>query len=162
MASRNEKGFYKRLQSFSATDKWKALQSPVKRTPPRTDVNEVEYILGKRRRKVGQFPFMFSFTVKLNHSLFTVQLKDKRTLRIRVPYASNTRLRMLSYAYVLPLLFIAIPLLKYVALSCTTKETVLSKSDSPQAGNSHIKYENVNDDYDPTYLEPYFDKLEMT
>ena len=50
MASRHEEGFYKRLQSFFTTDKWKALQSPVKRRPPRTDVYEVGYILGKRKR----------------------------------------------------------------------------------------------------------------
>ena len=55
---------------------------------------------------------------------YTIQFRSKISkLRIRIPYASNMRVRMLSYVYVLPLLFIAIPLL-YVALSCTTKETV--------------------------------------
>ena len=65
-------------------------------------------------------------------------------------YAYHTQvihMRMLSYAYVLPLLFIAIPLL-YVALSCTQHEIrVIWKCEWWQ-------------DYRSTCLEPRFGKLE--
>ena len=63
-------------------------------------------------------------TAMLIHLPANIQYRSKISEhRIRVPYASYMRMRMLSYAYVLPLSFIAIPLL-YVALYCTTKETV--------------------------------------
>ena len=76
---------------------------------------------------------------------YTCSLKISE-LRTRVPYASIMRVCVCchmhmnkgTYASVLPLLFITIPLL-YVALCCTTRETVLSKSDSPQA---HFKKKN--------------------
>ena len=66
------------------------------------------------------------------HSSRKVQCRSKISeLRIRVPYESDTCMRMLSYAYayVLPLLFIAIPLL-YVALSCTTNGKVKATAHS--------------------------------
>ena len=75
MASRHEEGFYRRLQSFSTADEWKALQSPVKRTSKKADVYEVEYILGKRKRKVRQFSFYVFVYSKLNYHTYILASK---------------------------------------------------------------------------------------
>ena len=47
------------------------MQSPVKRTSARTDVYEAKYILGKRKRKVRQFPFyVFRLSCNTHRTLF--------------------------------------------------------------------------------------------
>ena len=68
MASRYERGFYKRLQGFSTADEWKALCPMIKRKS-KANVYEVEYILGERKGKVSEFQYSVFHLRKFNYIL---------------------------------------------------------------------------------------------
>ena len=54
--TRREEGFYGRLHRFSTADEWNVLRPrPVDRKR-KSEVFEVESILGERKRKVREFP----------------------------------------------------------------------------------------------------------
>ena len=72
MASRREQrrelGFFSRLNCFSMADEWSFLSQPSTVRGPKKEVFEVKAILGERKRKVREFPFIVSPWQRRTHS----------------------------------------------------------------------------------------------
>ena len=54
--TRREEGFYGRLHRFSTADEWNVLRPRSVVRKRKSEVFEVEFILGERKRKVREFP----------------------------------------------------------------------------------------------------------
>jgi len=65
MASRREEGFYGRLHHFSTADEWNVLRPRSVIRKRKSEVFEVEFILGERKRKVCEFPLFLCPRCKL-------------------------------------------------------------------------------------------------
>ena len=64
--TRREVGFYRRLHRFSTADKWNVLRPWSVVRKRKSEVFEVEFILGERKRKVHEYPlFVHSMYSKL-------------------------------------------------------------------------------------------------
>lgn len=59
--TRREEGYYGRLHRFSTADEWNVLRPPSVVRKRKSEVFEVEFFLGERKRKVREFPlFVFA------------------------------------------------------------------------------------------------------
>ena len=63
--TRREEGFYGRLHSFSTADEWNVLRPRSIVRKRKSEVLEVEFILGERKRKVRKFQLFLCTRCKL-------------------------------------------------------------------------------------------------
>ena len=85
MASHPE-GFYDGLHSFSTADEWNVLRLRSVVRKRKSEVFQVEFILGERNRKVCEFPLFLCTRCKLIYTWY-----NSSNLFICVPGAESAR-----------------------------------------------------------------------